>query len=47
MGYNKAVNKHFTDYKKAHDSVRMEVLYNILIEFGIPMQLVRLTNVSD
>jgi hypothetical protein len=30
------------DYKKACDSVRREVLYNILIEFGIPMKLVRL-----
>jgi len=30
------------DYKKAYDSVRREVLYNILIEFGIPMKLVRL-----
>jgi hypothetical protein len=27
---------------KAYDSVRREVLYNILIEFGIPMKLVRL-----
>ena len=32
----------FTDFKKACDSVRGEVLYNILIEFGIPMKLVRL-----
>jgi hypothetical protein len=30
------------DFKKAYDSVRMEVLYNILIEFGVPMKLVRL-----
>jgi len=29
-------------FKKANDSVRREVLYNILIEFGIPMKLVRL-----
>ena len=25
-----------------YDSVRKEVLYNILIEFGIPMKLIRL-----
>ena len=32
----------FIDFKKAYDSVRREVLCNILIEFGIPMKLVRL-----
>jgi len=32
----------FIDFKKAYDSVRSEVLYNILIEYGIPMNLVRL-----
>jgi hypothetical protein len=32
----------FIDFKKAYDSVRREVLYNIFIEFGIPMKLVRL-----
>jgi sorting nexin-29 len=31
----------FIDFKKAYDSVRREVLYNILIEAGIPMKLVR------
>ena len=30
------------DFKKAYDSVRTEVLYNTVIEFGIPMKLVRL-----
>ena len=32
----------FIDLKKVYDSVRREVLYNFLIEFGIPMKLVRL-----
>jgi hypothetical protein len=32
----------FVDFKKAYDSVRSEVLYNILMEFGVPMKLVRL-----
>jgi hypothetical protein len=40
--YNEAVHQLFIDFKKAYDSVRREVLYNILIEFGIPMKLVRL-----
>jgi hypothetical protein len=30
------------DFKKAYDSLRREILYNILIEFGITMKLVRL-----
>jgi hypothetical protein len=33
----------FIDIKKAYDSVRREALYNILIEFGIPKKLLRLT----
>jgi hypothetical protein len=32
----------FVDFKKDYDSVRKEVLYNIAIEFGIPMTLIRL-----
>jgi len=36
------VHQLFIDFKKAYDSVRREVLHNILIEFGIPMKLVRL-----
>jgi sorting nexin-29 len=40
--YNEAVHQLFIDFRKAYDSVRRDVLYNILIEFGIPMELVRL-----
>jgi hypothetical protein len=34
------VHQLFIDFKEAYDSVRREVLYNILIEFVIPMKLV-------
>jgi hypothetical protein len=36
------VHQLFTDFKKAYDSVRKRVLYNILIEFGIPVKLATL-----
>ena len=35
--YNEAVHQLFVDFEKAYDSVRREILYNILIEFVIPM----------
>jgi sorting nexin-29 len=35
----------FVDFKKAYDTVRNKVLYNILIEFGVPMKLFRLNKV--
>jgi hypothetical protein len=31
----------FVDFKKVYDSVRREVLYNILMQFGVLMKLVR------
>jgi len=34
----------FMDFKKAYDSVRREVLYNILIEFGVHVTLERPIN---
>jgi hypothetical protein len=39
------VHQLFRDFKKAYDLVRRVVLYNIFIEFGIPMKLVRLIKI--
>jgi hypothetical protein len=36
------VHQLFIDFKKAFVSIKREVLYNILLEFGIPKKLVRL-----
>jgi len=44
--YNEPVHQLFIDFKEAYDSVRMEVLYKILIEFCIPRKLVRLIKMS-
>jgi len=44
--YNEEVHRLFIDFKKAYDSVRREVLYKILIQFGIPKKLVRLIKLS-
>jgi hypothetical protein len=40
--YNGTVHQLFIDFKKAYDSIKREVLYNILVEFGVPKKLVRL-----
>jgi hypothetical protein len=40
--YNGMVYQLFIDFKKACDSIKREVLYNILVEFSIPKKLVRL-----
>jgi hypothetical protein len=40
--YNGTVHQLFIDFKKAYDSINREVLYNILLEFGVPKKLVRL-----
>ena len=37
-----SVHQLFIDFKKDYDSVRKANLYNIIIEFGIPMKLIRL-----
>jgi hypothetical protein len=36
------VHQLFIDFKRAYDSVKREVLYNILLEFVIPKKLVSL-----
>jgi hypothetical protein len=41
LQYNETVHQLFVDFKKAYDSARRAVLYNILIEFGVPLKLVR------
>jgi hypothetical protein len=38
--YSETIHQLFIDVKEAYDSVRREVLYNILMEIGIPMKLV-------
>ena len=40
--HDEAMHQLFIDFKKVYDSVRREVLSNILVEFGIPLKLVRL-----
>jgi hypothetical protein len=42
MEYNETVHQVFIDFKRESDSVRREVLYSILIEFAVPVKLVRL-----
>jgi hypothetical protein len=40
--YNETVYQLFIDFKKTYESVKRYVFYNILIEFEVPMKLVRL-----
>jgi hypothetical protein len=42
MEYIETVCQLFVDFKKPHESVRKEIMYNIRVEFGVPMKLVRL-----
>jgi hypothetical protein len=40
--HNGTVHQLFIDFKKAYDSIKREVIYSVLLEFGIPKKLVRL-----
>jgi hypothetical protein len=40
--YSGTVHQLFADFKRAYDSFKREVLYNMLFEFDIPKKLVRL-----
>jgi hypothetical protein len=42
LEYNETVHQLFIDFRKAYDSVRREILHNILIDFWMPMKVVRL-----
>jgi hypothetical protein len=42
--YNGTIHQLFIDFKKTYNSVRREVLYNILIQFEIPRKIVGLIN---
>jgi hypothetical protein len=39
--YNETAHQLFVDFKKSYDSVRRQIMYNILIEFGLRIQQVR------
>jgi hypothetical protein len=39
---NGSTVRQYISFKKAYNSVRREVLYNFLIQFEVPMELVRL-----
>jgi hypothetical protein len=43
--YHNTVHQLFVDLKEAYDSVKREVLYNILIEFWVPMKLISLIRI--
>jgi hypothetical protein len=46
LEYNEAVHELLVDFKDAYNSFTMEVLHNILSEFGIPTKIIRLLEMS-
>jgi hypothetical protein len=47
LEYNETIHQQFVDVNKNDVSDMREVLYNILIEFEVPMKLVRLIKQRD
>jgi hypothetical protein len=45
LEYNEAIHQLFIDVRRVYDSVKREVLYTILIEFGVPIKPVRLSKI--
>jgi len=45
LEYNEEVHQLFIDFRKTYDSVKKEVVYKKLIEFGIPMKLTKLIKI--
>jgi hypothetical protein len=45
--YKEAVHQLFIDFEKAYDSVRREILCNILLEFGVSRKQVGLIKMSE
>jgi len=39
LEYNGTVYHLLIDFKKAYDSIKREVLYNIMLQFGVPRKL--------
>jgi hypothetical protein len=45
LEYNEALHQFLIDFKKAYISIRREVYFKILTEFGIPVKLARLIKI--
>ena len=44
--YNISIHQLFVDFKQAYDSIRRNIIFNIMEEFGIPRKLIRLTKAT-
>jgi len=44
--HNVEIHQIFVDFQKAYDSIRRDKLYTIMVHFGIPNELIRLTKAT-